>query len=161
MVRRSYAAPVYISNEFAGPPECFRIDSFDGSRNITITTKADIWSFGCVLSEVCIWVVFGSSGQLGLSSYRQRRQKHSSELVRGGNAFHLAGDESQAVLDEHAKAAAQSRCDRITAAILRLMPKMLHLDPEHRPSAQQLRKLFDVIISDARARVSQGGLSSV
>lgn len=161
MVRRSYTAPLCASNGITGSPECFRRDSIDDDRNIIITTKADIWSFGCVLSEVCIWVVFGSSGEHGLNSYRQRRQKYNSKVRRGGNAFHLSGAESQAVLDEHAKVAAQVRCDPITAAILRLMPKMLHLDPEHRPSAQQLRKLFDEIITDAKARVSQGGLSSV
>lgn len=161
MVSRSYTAPVCVSDEITGSPECFRRDRHDDGRNLKITTKADIWSFGCVLSEICIWVVFGSSGEHGLNSYRQRRQKHNSAVQRGTNAFHLDGDESQAVLDEHAKAAAQSRCDPITAAILRLMPKMLHLNPEHRPSAQQLRKLFDEIISDARVRVSQGGLSSV
>jgi len=161
MVRKSYTALVCVSNEITGSPECFRRDRHDDGRNLKITTKADIWSFGCVLSEICIWVVFGSGGEHGLSSYRQRRQTHNSAVERGTNAFHLDGDESQAVLDEHAKAAAQSRCDPITAAILRLMPKMLHIDPKHRPSAQQLRKLFDEIISDARVRVSQGGLSSV
>jgi serine/threonine protein kinase len=161
MVSRSHAGSVCTSNENAGSPECFRRDSVDDSRNIIITTKADIWSFGCVLSEVCVWVVFGSSGPHGLREYRKRRQKHNVGAPRGANTFHLSGRESKAVLDEHAKVAAQSRCDPITAAILQLMPKMLHLDPERRPSAQELRKHFDDIINDARARVSRGGFSSV
>lgn len=161
MVRVSYTGQLYVANEITGSPECFRRDSVDDNRNIIITTKADIWSFGCVLSEVCVWVVFGSSGPHGLSSYRQRRQKYNSRVPRGGNAFHLNGTESQAVLDEHAKVAAQIRCDPITAAILQLMPKMLHLDPERRLSAPELRKHFDGIINNAKARVSLGGFSSV
>lgn len=134
-----------------GSPECFRKDSVDDNRDIEITSKADIWSFGCVLSEVCIWVVFGSNGPHGLRSYRQRRENYNIGVARGADCFHLNGQTSQVVLDEHAKVVAQGRCDSVTRAILKLMPKMLNLHPKRRPSAKDLRDHFVDIIDQAKA----------
>lgn len=153
MVRPDRPTQQDHADPFTGSPECFRRDSIDDDRNIKITTAADIWSFGCVLSEVCIWVVFGSNGPHGLRSYRQRRADNNMKAVRGADCFHLNGQTSQVVLEEHAKVAAQGKCDDITRAILELMPKMLHLDPKRRPSAKKLRDYFVDIIDKAKAGI--------
>lgn len=139
-----------MANHLSGSPECYRKDSVDEKRNIKITTKADIWSLGCVLSEVCVWVVFGVNGPHGLNSYRQRRENFNRRAPRGSDCFHCNGKESQAVIDEHREVAEQYRCDPVTRAILKLMPRMLHLEADHRPSASELRNLFVDIIDDVK-----------
>jgi hypothetical protein len=100
--------------------------------------------------------VFGCKEPHGLLGYRRRREDCNIGVTRGADCFHSGGKRSQAVLDEHKKVAGQNRCDPITRTILELMPEMLHLDPIHRPTAQELRQRLEDIINAAKRRLLQG-----
>lgn len=104
--------------------------------------------------------MFGSEGPHGVKAYRQRRQEHNKQIRGGSDCFHFGGKESQAVLNEHTRAARQVRCDPVTSAILRAMPRMLHVDPTCRPTALELRDHFKDITSGAKDGAALSATSS-
>jgi hypothetical protein len=126
-----------------GAPECFRRDAFDDSREIRITQSVDIYSLGCVLSEVCIWTMFGKAI---LEEYRQSRRSHNAHIARGADYFHVGGLKSAAVERQHDKALRSPRCDPITANILMLLPDIMMADPARRPHAWMLRVVFSELM---------------
>jgi serine/threonine protein kinase len=135
-----------------GAPECIRRDRFDDSRNKEITTSADIWSFACVLSEICVWVCFGYTQEHGVEGYRERRKEHNREAVRGSDCFHVDGEVSPAVADEHQKIIEQGRCDGTTKDVLEILTEMLMIDPRSRPTAAQVRRTFEDILGNCKGK---------
>lgn len=105
--------------------------------------------------------MFGSERPHGVKAYRQRREEHNKHIRGGSDCFHFGGKESQAVLNEHTRAARQNRCDPITKAILRAMPRMLHVDPTCRPTALELRDHFKDIISWAKNGATRSAIPSL
>lgn len=134
---------------FKGAPECFRSDSWEYSRDIKITPRVDVWSFACVLSELCVWVVFGYRGPHGVEGYRSRRELHNQATPGAANCFHHKGKLSTAVLQEHKKILKQHRCDDTTGEVLRALPEMLEIDPSERWSAEFARDQFKQILQHA------------
>lgn len=143
-----------LTDCFEGAPECFRADGFEDNRDIPITPKVDIWSFLTVLSEVCIWVVFGYESPYGVEGYRDRRRQHNQDVPRGSITFHRNGEESQAVADEHKRVADEGKCDPTTRGLLHLMPQALRIDPEERPSAKKLRTDLMRILDEGKKKPS-------
>lgn len=134
-----------------GAPECFRANDFDDGRWIPITQSVDIYSLGCVLSDVCIWMV---SGAAGLNKYRHLRRSHNSAVPRGADCFHINGQTSAAVHHQHDLALGSVRCDRTTAHILMLLPDLMRTDPACRPRAWMLSSVFNEFLLSDDARRS-------
>ena len=137
-----------------GAPECFRFDVLYDRRLIPIDQSVDIYSLGCVLSEVCVWIV---SGVAGLEEYRRLRRSQNLGVARGADCFHIDGRTSQAVHRQHYLALGSVRCDRTTANILRLLPDLMGTDPACRPRAWMLSSVFNEFLSSDDARWSDRG----
>ena len=83
-----------------GAPETYRAYKDSDSAPLQVTKQVDIWSIGCVLSEVAIWAHYGWRR---VEEYRRRR---SSEVqIRGGGSgehiFHWGDGLLDAVSDTH------------------------------------------------------------
>ncbi|KAK6437372.1 hypothetical protein LTR95_006431 [Oleoguttula sp. CCFEE 5521] len=142
-----------------GAPECHRDDTFDDERHFAITAAADIFSLGCLLSELSVWVVFGFEGEHGLQRYREERILGHSDEVRGQDSFHCRGENDRellpAVIAAHDKLLGASRCDSTTEAIVKMLPELLAIEPEDRPSAKSLRYRLSLLIKKAAAKLSE------
>lgn len=76
-----------LAKTSAGAPECCRFHEFMERSPIDIKQTVDIWSLGCVLSEVAVWLVHDTDR---LEAYRQERQDDASRVFefKDGRAFH-------------------------------------------------------------------------
>ncbi|KAI9671710.1 MAG: hypothetical protein M1831_003238 [Alyxoria varia] len=74
-----------------GAPETYRSDVFAMELYREIKSNVDVWSFGCVLSEACVWLV---DGPKGLERYRNDRRREAESLspnFAAIEAFHDGG----------------------------------------------------------------------
>lgn len=111
---------------------------------------ADMWSFGCVLSEVVVWVIHGYSSNDGLKGYRSRREAHQPNFSPA-DCFHDGDEVISAVTTEMSTALRQKRqYDSVTQAIVNMVEQMLEKDPELRPTAKQCRRTEDKLMEQAR-----------
>ncbi|KAL6721390.1 hypothetical protein ACLMJK_000493 [Lecanora helva] len=85
-----------------GAPETFRFDDSMIQMRIDVNKNVDVWSFGCVLSEVVTWQVLGKDG---LQEYRRlRREEFQSKIGTGaGEAFHDGSRVLTTVIDNHTR----------------------------------------------------------
>lgn len=105
-----------------------------------------------MLSEICVWICFGYTQEHGVEGYRERRKNHNREAVRGLDCFHVDGEVSPAVADEHQKIIKQGRCDGITEQVLGILTEMLMIDPLSRPTAAEVRRWFGDILGDGKGK---------
>ncbi|KAG8531140.1 uncharacterized protein KY384_004498 [Bacidia gigantensis] len=116
-------------------------DSNVENSTLQVKQDVDIWSIGCVISEVVTW---GSQGWDKVVDYRRRRSEELFRLSgRREDCFHNDGAGLlQTVRDVHDEDVA--RCplhDELTEPIIdRLVNEMLISTDEHRPNAKQLYK---------------------
>ena len=89
-----------VTNGYEGAPETFRSHVDTESTPLQITKAVDLWSIGCVFSEVSVWA---HHGWKRVDEYRLRR---SSEIeAKGGEpgeyVFHFGGNLLDAVNNIH------------------------------------------------------------
>jgi hypothetical protein len=115
-----------FANSFVipGAPECYRGDSRSRASPIQISPDADVWSVGCVFSEVATWLVRGPQG---LDEYRKIRrewhQQNRPDFLDLG-CFHDGITMHDGVQKHHHSL--QEACDDLTRAIIAyLIPHML------------------------------------
>ncbi len=97
----------------------------------------DIWSFGCVLSEVATWLVGGTKG---LEHYRTLRTKSHNVDFRDSDSFHNGLDVLPCVPAHHEslREALQSQGDTITQNILTLIDSYMLKSKDQRRDARDL-----------------------
>ena len=111
----------------------------------------DMWSFGCVLTELATWIVGGCSAVKQFSAARlaHSRRKRSCRNSRciGGGAFHC-GNTLLPEVQQWCEAILQNpNTDSITRKILALtMEKMLVHSFENRISASEAQQTLESII---------------
>jgi hypothetical protein len=143
-----------LTQDFIGAPECvvgrYRKGTTDQTQEI------DTWSFGCVLSAIATWVIFGSRAYLGYEQVRKLAVRQLKEDTRdpramlpiADDAFHDGRNVLPAVLDWHQYLRNCCRkSDTLTVSVLDLVEKrMLQANPKARlPSAKldiELQKLL-------------------
>ncbi|KAL8908992.1 MAG: hypothetical protein Q9171_005222 [Xanthocarpia ochracea] len=134
-----------------GAPETYR-DKDLQTCHLQVLQSADIWSMGCVLSEVATWI---SEGNTKLSVYRARRQKEITKKSKGSltndDRFHYHCEVLDSVKEIHAEIKNNSRTyDFITPCVIeRLVDGMVRPEPDHRAAAQYLLGTSNLILSDA------------
>jgi hypothetical protein len=114
-----------------------------------IPSKVDIWSLGCVVSEVAVWVINGPSG---VKAYREARceEIRQLELQDALDAFHDGKKVLQAVTEEHKSRQTSLGTDPTTKQVLgTLMNFMLLEDPSRRLDAQQLTHQAEIILASS------------
>ncbi|RDW85934.1 hypothetical protein BP5796_04259 [Coleophoma crateriformis] len=84
--------------ETYGAPECFRADRFLEERALNVKQCIDLWSFGCILCEAAVWLVYGFSG---LEKFRRRRAQEIQDIpvCKNGDWFHDGEKVLQTVLN--------------------------------------------------------------
>ena len=138
-----------MDDHTAGAPETFR---FDGSEEITLRVGqgVDIWSLGCIFSEVATWMNY--DWQV-VEEYRRRRGEEAREkLGKGcGDIFHDSSNILDAVRTSHDTVIDQKRPqDPITDKILkRLVPRML-CPLGQRASVNELLTISLQLVDDAK-----------
>ncbi|KAL8859794.1 MAG: hypothetical protein Q9178_003626 [Gyalolechia marmorata] len=140
-----------------GAPETYRDKDLE-TCHMQVLQFADIWSMGCVLSEVATWI---TEGNTKLSVYRGRRQTEISKKSNGSltndGRFHHHWEVLDSVKEIHAEIKNNSRIyDFITPCVIeRLVDGMVRSEPSNRATAQYLLVTSNIILSDASGRLKQ------
>src|SRR6266487_1311765 len=135
---RCLATKTINDNIHPGAPECYRFDRSLEDMRIDVRQNVDIWSLGCVLSEVAVWVV---GGPAYLQSYRQERKQETDKIpgFRDGDCFHNGEEVLSSVTAKHCKLPGSiRRGDYITEPILQHLDRSVLIGGEGRLDARQL-----------------------
>ncbi|KAI1470360.1 uncharacterized protein F4812DRAFT_449905 [Daldinia caldariorum] len=139
-----------LGNQLYSSPECSHTSSYRENAPNMISTKADIFSFGAVLSDACAWVKGGPDEKARY--YEQRRQYHQSiKAFRGSDyegCFHDGVDRLPVVDQMHNSIRDHCRSvgDSITPRVIDMIEQhMLLPNANSRYNAKQLRHKFNEI----------------
>ena len=139
-------------NKCLGAPETFRSHEDTESAPLRITKEVDMWSIGCVFSEVSVWA---HHGRKGVSDYRRQR---SAEIERRGGGvgehiFHFDGSLLDAVDKTHDEMSGKTTVkDLITRSVLdRLVIELLQHGS--RPHAKLVFERSKRIVKECEKRL--------
>ncbi|CAG8952521.1 hypothetical protein HYFRA_00009625 [Hymenoscyphus fraxineus] len=128
------AADSYGTSTY-GAPECHRSDDFWDHSPLRVKQDVDIWSIGCVYSEVAVWMARSSSG---LKEYRKLRLD-TTVSTRIGDAFHDGQKVLDAVSRTHTELLPELRiADCVTPGVLQIIDEGMLLPPGVRLDTRQL-----------------------
>ena len=137
----------------SGAPECYRADNEIEKLALLVKQGVDIWSLGCVFSEVAVWVVYGKKG---LSEYRRRRGMETSQIhdFRDGDCFHDGEHVLATVTEIHRTLARDKRlCDHVTGATVEMVTKEMLIEPDSRTHAKSLNYRIKGVLRDAEIQL--------
>ncbi|KAM7214252.1 Protein kinase-like domain containing protein [Rhypophila decipiens] len=143
--------------------ECCRDFRYLGNETLHITSSVDIWSLGCVFSEILVWTTMGKGG---VRKYQKGRVSATDQIksMKGSGydgCFHDGENTLQCVHDFHDMAKeGRRRWDEITPKIGDLiLDTMLQADVDDRLHATQLYRKFSKSLSGNKdhARSSTNG----
>ncbi|KAL6717939.1 hypothetical protein ACLMJK_004024 [Lecanora helva] len=121
-----------------GAPETLKLDDVP-SLKVRVGQQVDLWSFGCVCSEVATWIWGGWNR---VEEYSERRRSEAVKAVGLGTGaiFHDTRRLLKVVEDHHSLISSSRRLDDlVTGNFLRgPVADMLNEKPEDRRTAQQL-----------------------
>lgn len=127
---------------------------------LQVKKDVDIWSLGCVLSEVATWV---HEGWTKLDEYRRRRCKemkgifgHSEDCFHDGNAILWTVQEIHADIIENRRAN-----DNITHKVVEDMVSRMLLIREGRSSAKYLYDTSIKILREAKPALTENEQTSI
>lgn len=148
-----------------GAPETHRADLNIAKSNLKVKQDVDIWSMGCVLSEVVTWACQGWNKVV---LYRQQRSKEIETLTgQREDRFHQQWQLLQTVGDIHRDNKENCRRnDEFTPRIIGgLVVEMLQVQSKARPNARYLyeksRRIIDDICESPNHGPSRATLGSL
>lgn len=131
---------------------------------LKVSRPYDVWSFGCVLMEVLIWVVFGVEGRNKFRGDRTGPAEEDDFSNQNDAFFYLKKSREphirEAVSDwleklrNHPRIKDQSQGS--LAEVLKLVKEVLNIDPVKRMSAQDVSGRLAVITEIARVTADDG-----
>ena len=128
-----------------GAPETFRYSDIE-TLPLQVGQKVDVWSLGCILSEVATWVVHDWQR---VQEYRRQRQMQAEEILRynAGEIFHDARNVLPAVEESHTGVIKSKRSDDvITEKVLQdLVAKMLLKKDDRQDVHTLLRQSTNIV----------------
>ena len=139
----------------SGAPECYRADNEIEKLALLVKQGVDIWSLGCVFSEIAVWVVYGKRG---LSEYRRRRGMETAQIhgFRDGDCFHNGEHVLAIVMEIHRTLARDKRlCDHVTGATVEMVTKEMLIEPDSRTHAMALNHRIKGILRDAEIQLGK------
>ena len=139
------------TNFSLGAPEAFRSHPDTESSPLQITQAADMWSIGCVLSELSVWACHGSRR---VAEYRRRREMEVED--KGGDGgerlFHLDCKLLDVVNEIHQDIQTNTRaCDHTTRLVLENLVDDI-LQSAERPNAKFIFEKSKRLIKRAEKR---------
>lgn len=139
----------FLRTSLPGAPECYRPDSTLGQGSLRVTKAVDVFSLGCILSEVAVWM---SGGYEYLMQYRQARRKAINQIpdFHDGDCFHNGVNRLPIVGEWHREVQSRlkSSDDTFTPTLIPLIEEML-LDATHRGDAKTLCTKAHTIFAEA------------
>ena len=133
-----------------GAPETYRSEGLE-NKHISLRQNTDIWSLGCIFSEVGTWV---TEGHGKLLEYRRRRKMESGTTE---DLFHWDNRVLQTVKQTHEDILENSRRnDHITSAVVQQMiPGMMEMKYDSRDSAKVLHTRSTRILEQASSKLGE------
>ena len=121
-----------------GAPESRRYDSSELGEPRLVTPSVDVWSLGCVFSEVAVWIANGWTSVVG---YRYNRREECSRKLHAkvGDLFH----DGTKVLDAVRSAHAGTVHDTVSYWIIGDLVDTMLVPSIQRPSAKNLASRVD------------------
>ncbi|PSN67390.1 hypothetical protein BS50DRAFT_553398 [Corynespora cassiicola Philippines] len=137
---------------YTAPESCRGDDNFLERVQYTANPAKDIWSLGCVYSEVAVWTVNDTDGLRAFRNARTIATNNTYLQVTGySGGFHDGQKVLQAVLDMHRNIRHESRRnDSVIHGILGIIDEMLE-EEKHRISAFSLYRKILRVLGDAKA----------
>ena len=136
----------------AGAPETHRGRNLQ-TIHLQAPQTADIWSMGCIFSEVATWI---SEGKPKLLEYRRRRKQEILEKSKtvSEDCFHYLSKVLETVTQIHIEIRENGRTnDYITPSVIReLVNGMIRPNPSSRASAQYLVESSVNILKEAEVK---------
>jgi hypothetical protein len=136
-----------------GAPECYRFDEFMEQTPLYVKQTVDIWSLGCVYSEVAVWVVHGKDR---LEEYRKMRQDETEQIFnfKDGGCFHDSQRVLQSVGSMHEEVFDNVRTsDHVTKSVVKKMIAEMLDEVDGRPNTKQLWLKSQNILRDAEKKL--------
>ncbi|KAH6662626.1 hypothetical protein F5X68DRAFT_161634 [Plectosphaerella plurivora] len=130
------------------PPECSHHGQWKNDRINSITTAADIWSAGCVMSEAAAWVAGGQAGRISYEKARafEAEQRPAFKDAGHGGCFHDGTDRLKMVDTAHQNIRNKlPSYDDITGEVLTLIDNFMLVPMEKRKQAWDIRELLGKI----------------
>ena len=120
-----------------GAPELYRTHDGMNFPLLQAGPEVDIWSCGCVFSEVATWILGGRSG---LENFREMRsQAHQNMAPQGSDCFHDGFRLLECIAEHHASLREQTPSDDpLTKGILRIIGDHMLVDKLQRYDASKL-----------------------
>jgi len=144
-----------LTSHSLGAPECSRPDLITEKSKLRVKQNIDIWSLGCVYSEIIRWL---AQGHPGVSEYQRERKAEIRELdqaVGATDCFHNGESVLDSVRKSHETSVEELRkTDFITDYVVDMVGDML-VDSDDRRSAQELWRKQVRILNNARKRLNE------
>jgi hypothetical protein len=116
-----------------------------------VTEKIDTWGLNCIMANMIVWLL---QGWKEVDQFLEDRKLEANKyLGKNSGCFHKGDGKS--VLDtvprrlQLYKDCADSRTDRLTLDIIKVVDDVFQCTPDDRPSAQALTTRYDIIIKSA------------
>lgn len=120
-----------------GAPELYSLYNGMNLPPLQAGPEVDIWSCGCVFSDVATWILGGRSG---LENFRElRSQAHQDMVPQGSDCFHDGYRLLQCVAYHHASLREQTPShDPLTKGVLRIVEEHMLVNKFKRSDASTL-----------------------
>ncbi|KAL9035601.1 MAG: hypothetical protein Q9214_006502, partial [Letrouitia sp. 1 TL-2023] len=132
-----------------GAPETFRYKEIEGLP-LQVESKVDVWSLGCIFSEVATWIIHDWRRVL---EYRRQRKTQAAEKLGcdTGEIFHDAQSVLPAIKECHIDIVKSKRHDDvITEKVLQDLVEKMLVQEGQRPDVHTLLKTANLIIEAAK-----------
>lgn len=142
------------SCNYKGAPETFRYKELE-SLPLQVEPEVDVWSLGCIFSEVATWIIHDWRRVL---EYRRQRKTQAAEKLGcdTGEIFHDAQSVLPAIKECHTDIVKSKRHDDvITEKVLQDLVEKMLVQKGQRPDVHTLLRTANSIIEAAKYELQE------
>lgn len=139
---------------FSGAPETCRSESALEDCDLEVKQEVDIWSMGCVYSEVTTWV--GHGWNKVVEYRRRRRTEFKEKICKDGECFHDGRNVLDTVKQIHSETLTNRRVnDHVTPSVLEGLVRQMMIVEGSRLPAKFVFEESKRIIQDAKTKLAE------
>jgi serine/threonine protein kinase len=125
-------------------PECEHFDEAGrATRKTVIGRPSDVWSLGCIVMEVLVYMYFGPAG---VSQFEDDREFQAGPLTL--RRFHHGPNEQEPAVDKYLSQLTEKSSSRSHHLLIGLLRHILRLNPKLRPEADEIETRMRFIAID-------------